>query len=187
VNGERLDSEDSVGVVWREILKGIFSTLGRLRALANCLRPDSGRYHHENIARILGAHGADRALRTVHGFVWQDWLGGSLDQQQADLLLHVHDFAEDIETLLAAWRDSQTFLALIPDSASPEQRTFFVSNLSILLALLRNQYCLSRPRVFPKAENAIMEQTLQILREDYTNPLCRSVDWVRSWGYPKGI
>src|SRR5690349_18802101 len=93
VGSEGLEDSDFVGVVWREALKGIFSTLGRLRALANC-RMDSGQYHHGGVARVLGIQGSDRALRIVHELVWEDWLSGSLEQQQADLFLHIQDFEE---------------------------------------------------------------------------------------------
>ncbi|HEY3457022.1 MAG TPA: AraC family transcriptional regulator [Bryobacteraceae bacterium] len=166
---ERLDRSDPVGVVWREALKGIFSTLGRLRALANC-RNNSGLYHHDGIARFVGVQEADRSLRIVHEFVWEDWLSGSLEQQQADLFLHIQDFEEDAEAVLDAWSSSPPFPSFIPDSATAEQRTLFTSNLSILLALLRNQYCLHRPRVFPAGERSILEQSLQLLRAKYAEP-----------------
>ena len=167
---ERLEDSDSVGVVWREALKGIFSTLGRLRALANCRRPDTGQYRHEGVTEILGIQGADRALRIVHELVWDDWLSGSLEQQQADLFLHIQDFEEDAEAVLYAWSNSSPFSSFIPDSAKTEQRTLFTSNLSVLLALLRNQYCLHRPLTFSADERSILGQSLQILQARYGEP-----------------
>jgi hypothetical protein len=160
----------SVGVVWREVLKGIFSTSGRLRALSNCRDPVRAGYQHEAAGAVLGAEEADHALRIAHELVWSEWIGGSLEQQQADLTLHICDSGEDVDVLLGAWSGSRPYLALIPDSASADERTLFTSNLSILLALLRNQYCLQRPRVFPKADNAVMGRTLEILRQEYAQP-----------------
>ncbi len=167
---ERLEDSDSVGVVWREAIKGIFSTLGRLRVLANCRRPDTGQYQHAGVARILGMQDAERALRAAHEFVWEEWLSGSLEQQQADLFLHIQDFAEGTEAVLYAWSSSPPFLSLIPDSATTEQRTLFTSNLSVLLALLRNQYCAHRPLTFSADERSILGQSLQLLRAKYAEP-----------------
>ena len=167
---ERLEDSDLVGVVWREALKGIFSTLGRLRALANCRPPDTGQYCHEGVAEILGIQGADRALRAAHEFVWEEWLSGSLEQQQADLFLHIQDFEEDTEAVLHAWSSLPPFSSFIPDSATTEQRTLFTSNLSVLLALLRNHYCMHRPLTFSADERSILGQSLQLLRARYAEP-----------------
>jgi len=166
VSCEPFNGSDPAGVVWREVLWGVFSTLGRLRAIANCRKPDSGGYDQVAVRTVLGPEEADRALRAAHELVWSEWISGSLEQQQADLCLHICDFGEDVGELLAGWRGSRPFLAFIPDSASEDERTLFTSNLSILLALLGNQYCLQRPRVFPKAENALMERMLEALREE---------------------
>ena len=166
---EGLEDSDFVGVVWREALKGIFSTLGRLQALANC-RKDSGQYHHDRVIRNLGIEGANCALRIVHELVWEDWLSGSLEQQQADLFLHIQDFEEGAEAVLYAWSSSPPFSSFIPDSATTEQRTLFTSNLSVLLALLRNQYCLDRPLTFSADERSILGQSLQSLHAKYADP-----------------
>jgi len=170
VSCRRFDREDPTSVVWREVLWGVFSTLGRLRAIANCRRPDSGRYIHTAVRAVLGMEEENQALRTVHDLVWSEWISGSIEQQQADLFLHLCDFQEDVESLLEAWSEARLFGGFIPDSASEEERTLFANNLSILLALLSNQYCLQRPRVFPKAENALMERVLETLREEYARP-----------------
>lgn len=167
---EELEDSDFVGVIWRETLKGIFSTLGRLRALANCRRTETGQYHHTGVARILGMQSADRALRVVHEFVWEEWLSGSLEQQQADLFLHIQDFEEDTEAVLNAWSSLPPFPSFIPDSATTEQRTLFTSNLSVLLALLRNQYCMHRSLTFSADERSILGQSLQLLRARYAEP-----------------
>lgn len=167
---EQVDGNDPAGVVWWEVLHHIFSRLGRLRVLAECRRPASAGYCHPTVTPLLGAGEADRALRAAHEQVWSDWVGGSLEQQQADLAVYLCDFHEDIDALLEAWRDTRPLLRFIPDAASAEERTLFTHNLQILVALLRNQYCLQRPRIFPAGENALMEQMLTALREEYGQP-----------------
>jgi hypothetical protein len=170
VSCKQFDDSDATGVVWREVLWGVFSTLGRLRAVANCRGPDSGRYDHESVRCVLGDKDSDHALRAVHELLWSEWIGGSLEQQQADLFLYIRDLGEDGGAILAEQSDWRPFRAFIPDSAGEEEQALFTSNLSVLFALSRNPYGWQRRRIFPKEQNARMEQMLQILRDEYAGP-----------------
>ena len=112
----------------------------------------------------------DRALRALHELLWHEWAGASLEQQHADLFLYLRDMGEEGAATLAEPSDVQTFRALAPDSASEEYLALFRSNLSILLALLRNQSGLHHRGVVPKENEGRMKQVLQIIREEYAQP-----------------
>jgi len=77
--------------VWREVFGGIFSTIGRMAALANCCDLESGQYRHDVLAQQLGSEEADRCMRVAHELLWNGWIHGSLEQQQADILSYSHD------------------------------------------------------------------------------------------------
>lgn len=163
-------SADPASVISRAVLRRIFSTLGRLRVLTDCRRQDSGRYSHAAVGAVLGADEADRALRAAHELVWSEWVGGSLEQQHVDLAAYLCGFGENIQALFEAWHKYRSLVSFIPNAASTKERALFTNNLSILIALLRNQDCLQRPRVFPSAENELMEQMLKTLRAEYIWP-----------------
>jgi hypothetical protein len=101
VSCKQFDDSNATGVVWREVLWGVFSTLGRLRA---------GRYDHESVRCILGDKDPDRALQAVHELLWSEWIGGSLEQQHADLFLYIRDLGQDGEAILAEQSDRRPFL-----------------------------------------------------------------------------
>ena len=121
--------EDLTAVVWREVLLGIFSTMGRLAHLANCREARSGEYRHDNLAKCLGAEKAARAIRFVHSLVWMDWLHGSLTQQRADLLMYLRAASEHIEKMPFIWHDIEPYRAFIPDTAVKAERDLFIKNL----------------------------------------------------------
>ena len=133
-------TQNSLAVVWREMLVGIFSTLGRMARLAHCYHPSSNQYYSVQVAQKLKLDEADHALRLTHGLVWSDWLNGSLQEQEADLRLYLSGSFKEMAQALAEWRVSRPFLSFPPISATAEERSLFSSNLEILLRLLCNQH-----------------------------------------------
>ncbi len=159
--------------VWREVFSGIFSTIGRMAALAKCCDFQTGKYRHEALAKQLGSEETDRCMRIAHELLWNGWIRGSLEQQQADIVSYSHDISASMEQMLSLWAENLPFAALIPISATPEQRALFASNLGLLFKLLENLFpC--RP-----AENAIerhtnpataLDQVVCAIRQRYSDP-----------------
>lgn len=169
MSGKAIDDSDPAGVVRRALLQDIFSTLEQLWTVANCRQPGSGRYEHQAVCLVLGVEEMDRALRALHEILWREWAGASLEQQQADLFLYLRDMGEEGAATLAEPSDG-LFHSFAPDSATKEHLASFRSNLSILLALLRNQSGLQHRRVIPQENDGRMKQVLQILRQQYARP-----------------
>ena len=132
--------QESVVIVWREVLTGLFSVLSRMACLANCYDLQTCRYFHGKVAEQLGSDEADQALRRVHELVWVDWLRGSLDQQQADLQWHLSGQPQGMARTVAHWKAQRPFLSLVPASAKPAERILFITNLEAALEFLQNRY-----------------------------------------------
>lgn len=131
---------DPLAAVWRELLLDAFSTLGRMEAAAICIERQSGRYQHRKLAELFGEEEIHPAIKIAHELLWAGWLRGSLEQQEPDLLLYLHDSPEGFKNALRSRPNSRAFLGLIPASAHEAERNLFTANLESLLALLRNRY-----------------------------------------------
>ncbi len=136
-----MENQDSILVVWQEILAGVFSVLGRMACLAHCYDPRTHCYTHDKVAERLGIDETDGALRRAHKLVWTDWMRGSLTEQQSDVCLLLSNGSKEITQAVATWRTLRPFLKFVPPSAELIERTLFISNLEIVLDLLHNQHC----------------------------------------------
>ena len=103
-----------VEAVWRELLGKTFSVLGRIACVANCRDEQTGCYRHNTLVLELGVQEADHAMRVAHEFLWRSWIGGSLGQQQTDLLLYLQDVTKDVELLMALWLNTRPFSVFRP-------------------------------------------------------------------------
>lgn len=133
------DVRQPVAVVWKEMLSGIFSTLGRLALLASCRHPVTGRYYHPRLTNCFESDDLDEALRSSHKLAWRDWMLGSLEQQHADVYLYLRDLSTDFERLVSLWLECVPFTEFAPECATEAERSLFLSNLKIALQLLHNQ------------------------------------------------
>jgi hypothetical protein len=126
-----------VADVWRHTLSQIPSVFGRLVYLAGLRNSNSGRYEHHGLALVFNADEASRALKKSHKQVFADWLAFDLEEQLADLELYLSDLPEDRKTVLRAWTKLAPYKNLMPSGARPVEARLYLSELRVMLDLLR--------------------------------------------------
>jgi hypothetical protein len=129
--------------VWDRTLAQIATTFGRIAYLASLRNENSGRYEHFGLARIYSGEEADRVLRACHQEVFSDWLNFSLMQQRNDLEAYLNSIDDDRKTVLATWLDLSPYRNLIPADSTAAERRLYLSDLELILDLLRNELSLS--------------------------------------------
>jgi hypothetical protein len=129
--------------VWDRTVSQIPTTFGRIAYLASLRNENSGRYEHFGLAHIYSGEEADRVLRACHQEVFGDWLNFSLMQQRNDLEAYLNSIEDDRQTVLATWLDLSPYRNLIPADATPAERRLYLSDLELILDLLRNELSLS--------------------------------------------
>ena len=107
--------------------------------LASLRDPNTGRYHHFGLAQVYTELQAERALRSSHGQAFKEWLNYSLEQQKSDLEDYLLTLDGDRRTILETWRTLAPYRNVIPADASEAERQLFVSDLEIILDLLRSE------------------------------------------------
>ena len=131
--------------LWRNTLSQIPSVFGRLVYLASLRDPNTARYQHHGLALVFGEDEARKALRKSHEQVFAEWLSFNLEQQQADLRLHLFDLPEDKRTVLETWQKLEPYKSLLPKSAKSVEKKLYLADLTVLLALLKNEFGVADP------------------------------------------
>lgn len=166
-----------IATVWRELLSGIFSTLGRLESLARCRDLQTGHYRHIKIENELGERDTQRAIDAVHELIWRDWMRGSLEQQHADLLIYAHSRAKspaELTRMVSNWLINPPFPAFAPQVADADERALFARNLQSLLTVLQGAYSSTPHCEFPADPFSLV---LSAIQKDLRN---RAYPWPAS-------
>ena len=119
-------------ILWRKTLSQVPTQFGRLALLASLRNTATGRYSHEELLRILGPEGTDRALCNSHHQVFSEWLKFSLAEQKADL--------DDYLSMAGGSRAAFDYRHLIPPTARDVERQLYLTDLETLLELLKYEH-----------------------------------------------
>jgi hypothetical protein len=125
--------------LWRHTLARIPTLFGRLVYLSSLLSRNSGLYEHPALAQMFGDEQADETLRRSHARVFQDWLCLNLEQQKADLHEYLAELPGNPATALADWLQLASYRNLAPAAAQDVERQLYMSDLEMLLKLLKRE------------------------------------------------
>lgn len=127
------------GDVWRRTLCQIPTTYGRLAYLSQRRNPDTGLYEHHGLAKMFGEEEAHTALRTSHNETFRQWLNLGLEAQKADLALYFSGLPTGRKVLVENWLRLTPYRNLVPFDASPADQQLFVSDIELLLRVVKNE------------------------------------------------
>ncbi len=127
---------------WRELLSDILSVFGRLVYLSSLRDSDTGLYRQWILAHELNEEEMDRVIRQTHRECFAEWLNFNLEQQKADLDLYLTHLGMNRRSVLEAWAEAAPYRHLVPPGAEEMERNLFLSDLGILIELLRKEYAI---------------------------------------------
>ena len=125
--------------VWSKTLSQISTSFGRLAYLAGLRDQNSGRYQHFGLAQRYTENEADRVLRTSHEEIFAEWLNYPLEQQRQDLEEHLRSIEGDRKAVLRTWLTLTPYRNLIPAESRDAERLLYITDLELLLEILRNE------------------------------------------------
>jgi hypothetical protein len=132
--------------LWSRTLSQIPTFFGRIAYLASLRDPNTGRYEHFGLAQVYSMGEADEALRTSHRQSFAEWLNFPLARQKDDVEEYLETVEGDRKTVLQAWAALHSYRNLLPADASPAEEQLFVTDLELILELLRGAPSPSSPR-----------------------------------------
>ena len=132
--------------LWRNTLSQIPTTFGRLVYLSSLRDSNTGAYEHFGLAQVFGAKDADRTLRQSHTQVFSEWLNLNLEQQKSDLEDYLSGLEEDVDALVATWIRLAPYRNLIPPRAREVEKQLYLSDLEIVMELLKFDHGVADPK-----------------------------------------
>ncbi len=141
----RLRPRGAASDLWRHTLSQIPSLFGRLIYLSGLRNVDSDIYLHHGLASVFGEEEANTAIRKSHEEAFAQWLEFTIEQQKADLEVHVAGLEPERKRVVENWSRLEPYRNLPPASASTVEKTLFLDDLETLLSLMRNELGVSSP------------------------------------------
>lgn len=126
--------------MWRATLSQIPTQFGKLAYFGALRNPNTGAYEHHGLAAMFGEQESRSALAVSHGEIFEGWLALPLEQQKADLTEYLAGLEEDKSSVVSNWLASHSHQNLIPALARDTERVLFMSDMGILLELLKREY-----------------------------------------------
>ncbi len=136
---EAVEQSRAARDLWSRTLSQVPTTFGRIAYLAGLRDSNTGRYQHFGLAQIYSTEAAGQALGASHAEAFAEWLTYPLEQQKNDLEEYLASLDERRETVLRAWAALGPYRSLVPASATEAQRELFLSDLEVILELLRTE------------------------------------------------
>lgn len=125
--------------LWNRTLSRIPTAFGRLVYLSGLIDVNTGRYKHFGLIQVYSEDEADEALRRAHAEAFREWLNYSLRRQRGDLEEYLESLGGDREMVLRSWLQLTPYRNLIPPGASEASRLLYISDLELILEVLRNE------------------------------------------------
>ena len=133
------ERDHAIEDVWVRILSQIPTTFGRVAYVASLRNENTGAYHHFKLALRYTDEEADCFLCASHKQIFREWLNFSLEQQRRDLKEYLEPIEGESEVVLEPWLTLQPYRNLIPSGARDAERLLFISDLEIIVEILRNE------------------------------------------------
>ncbi len=131
--------------LWNRTLAQVPTAFGRIAYLASLRDPNTGRYQHFGLAQVYSEPEAELALRRSHSQVFNQWLNYPLSEQKSDLEQYLASLEGERRTVLETWGALAPYRNLMPTDATPAQKDLFLTDLEIILDLLRRELSPSSP------------------------------------------
>ncbi len=125
--------------LWRRTLAQIPTLFGKIVYLSGLRDENSGGYVHYGLAQRYSTEEANRILRESHERVFGEWLNFPLERQRDDLEEYVRSLEDDRETILRTWFTLAPYNNLIPIKTREAERLLYISDLELILDVLRNE------------------------------------------------
>lgn len=137
--GKADERDRAIENVWVRMPSQRPTTFGRIAYVGGLRDENTGAYHHFKVALRYTDEEADRFLRASHKQIFGEWLTFPLEHQLRDLKEYLEPIEGEREVLVEAWLSLKPYRNLIPFGARDAERLLFISDLEVIVEILRNE------------------------------------------------
>lgn len=121
-------------------LASIPSEFARLVYVSSLRDLSSGRYDHAGLAAVYPPAAVQQAMEICHAELFLRILESPLEEQERDLRFCLSQMqSHSLQETVARWAEAEVYRVLVPERAPEYLRDLFLSNLRLLLEVLRTQ------------------------------------------------
>ena len=125
--------------VWVRTLAQIPTKFGRFTYVASLRDENSGTYQYFKLALRYTDEEADCFLRASHEQIFREWLNFPLERQRGEVAEYLESIEGERAVVLQTWLTSTSYRNLVPTSAHETERLLFISDLELILEILRTE------------------------------------------------
>ncbi len=140
-----MSSSKAVDDLWRRTLSQIETVFGRLEYLASLRNTHTGRYEHFGLGQRFGAEASEAALRHSHEQVFGDWVSFPLQAQKQEIHKYLEGREEQLAEIISSWLRVKPFASWVPAKTRTSERLLFLTDLDVLLELIRRENGVGAP------------------------------------------
>lgn len=131
--------------LWLHTLTQIPALSGRLVYLSMLRSPITGHYEHHGLSLLYGECEADKAIRSSHRNVFQEWLAMGLPEKVDDIERYLRSTREDPAEILRYWSRPETWRQFVPSACVAAERALFRSDLRNVLMIVNPRFGAAAP------------------------------------------
>ena len=125
---------------WDRTLSKIGSLFGRIVYLASLRNENTGKYEHfrprpDLLGNTMRIWCSGKATKSP----FREWLAYPLEPQKRDLEQYLESLDTERQTVLDAWVTVTPYRRLVPARATQAEQELYVSDLELILTLLRSE------------------------------------------------
>ena len=125
---------------FRQSVSEIPSLFGRLVYFASCRDSLTGRYIPSQSSGQFSLDDVHCALAALHVEAFAGWLCLGLEQQMREVKLHLPTLGTEPWRVVWLWSRVRPFRDLIPPAAMEMERLLYLTDLDVLMDLLKQEY-----------------------------------------------
>jgi hypothetical protein len=122
------------------LLGGSLTIFGRLVSVASLRDPQSGRYQHSLLNRLLDEPSLQDTLHRLHRKYFVEWLGLTLAQQRGDLTRFFDTGDAGSASSVLVWLDHHLYRSVIPADAPSYERELFTHDVWLVLQSIQYDF-----------------------------------------------
>ncbi len=139
ISGTKSTKVSAAKADWEKTVDAVSGLFGKLVYLAGLRDDSTGNYRHYGFSRRYSDELTSTILSATHEEIFSEWLTMSIEQQRSDIEEHWREQGSDPNLIVENWLILEPYRRLIPASALAAERDLYLSDIELVLDVIRHE------------------------------------------------